>query len=89
MKLSGLTQQELAQVDLALTLIDEALVMLQERGICDESDGIDLVELNEAVGAEIEVRAEDDGWYKVQQAVAAGDVVEVIRPDGQEGYAPI
>ncbi len=86
--LSALTQHELAQVDAALTLIDAALVMLQERGICDADQGIDLIELNEAVGAEIEFRADKDGRYKALEAVEIGAAVMGVRPDGEVGYAP-
>lgn len=85
--LSALTAGELAQVDTALTLIDAALELLLDRGVCDE-DGIDLIDLAEAVAGEVEARALEDAEYKVGSAIKRGECVEVLRPDGQTGYAP-
>lgn len=90
--LSVLATDELAQLDMALNAMDAALVMLLERGVVTEADGVDLLDLSAAVGEEVERRAVEDGAYKVEfqtlfgQALAAGEIVGVIRPDGQMGY---
>ena len=89
MNLSTLTSKQLSQLDSALNIIDGALDMLLERGICTEDDGVDLVELSEAVGAEIASRADADGEYAVQVMMGWGEAVAVVRPDGQQGYAPL
>jgi hypothetical protein len=53
MNLVKLSAQSLAQLDAAITSIETALEDLQECGLVDGS-GIDLIELSEAVAAEIE-----------------------------------
>jgi hypothetical protein len=60
-----------------------------ERGIANEDDGIDLVELADAVAAEIEFRGYEDAEFKVARALVLGECRAVVRPDGQEGYAPV
>jgi hypothetical protein len=59
-KLSTLTGRELAALDAALTALDGALDVVAERGYIDEADGVDLLELAEAVGAEVEQREAQD-----------------------------
>lgn len=86
--LSALTGQELDQVKLALWALDDALTLLLERGAADEGEGVDLEELSVAVALELEQRALEDAQYCVMRAVAEGALVEVVRPDGQTGYAP-
>lgn len=86
--LSQLTEQELNEVELALYALDDALVMLLERGVANEQQGIDLEELGEAVALEVERRGIEDAGYYVATAVARGELVEVVRPDGQVGYSP-
>ncbi|MEO8391497.1 MAG: hypothetical protein ABI700_00755 [Chloroflexota bacterium] len=54
--LVSLNARELAQLDAAITQLDGALEGLLERGIVDEQDGVDLLELSDAVAAEIEFR---------------------------------
>ena len=87
-KLTALTGQELNEVQLALYALDDALTMLLERGAADEDEGVDLEELSEAVQDELARRAQEDAEYHVGAAVARGELVEVVRPDGQTGYAP-
>lgn len=54
--LRGLTEQQLDQLDTALAGMDEALEILIEREICKEDDALDILELVDAVAAEIEFR---------------------------------
>lgn len=61
--LSILTSRELACLDATLTALDEALEALSGRGLVDEREGIDLLELSDAVGAELEMREVQDGVY--------------------------
>lgn len=88
MNLSMLTADELRTVDVALNTLGDALAMLEDVGAIDE-DGVDLVDLSDAVGAEMERRGIEDAEYKVAAAVAGGECVPVVRPDGQTGYAPL
>ena len=55
MHLARLSAHALAQLDSAITSIETALEDLQDSGLVDGS-GIDLIELSEAVAAEIEFR---------------------------------
>lgn len=87
-KLSVLTDEELAQVDTAVKLIDAAIALLHRRKAFKAREGIDLIELAGALEEEKDSRAIEDAEYRVRQAVAAGELVEVERPDGQKGYAP-
>lgn len=83
--LSALTAKELASVDAALSAIDATLEMLLQRRAIGE-DGVDLEDLYEALGEEMQRRADEDTEYHVQLAVNRGELIEVIRPDGQIGY---
>lgn len=87
-RLTALTDTQLSQLDGALNVIDAALTMLLDVGAVDEEEGVDLVELGEAVGAELEVRGYEDAEYKVTQAAQVGECMAVQRPDGEIGYAP-
>ena len=87
-RLSALTGQELDEVRGALWALDDALALLCDRHIVNEQEGIDLEELSEAAETELEQRGMEDAEYHVKQAVAVGALVEVVRPDGEKGYAP-
>ena len=87
MNLSLLTGDELRTVGAALTVIGDALAMLEDVGAIGE-DGVDLLELSDAVGEELERRGVEDAAFKVNQALAAGECVAVKRPDGQVGFGP-
>lgn len=88
MNLSALTADELRTVDTALNAMGDALAMLEDVGAIDE-DGVDLLDLADAVGAELERRGVEDAEYKVAVAVAGGECMAVVRPDGQWGYVPV
>jgi hypothetical protein len=49
--------------------------------------GSTLVELVDAVAAEIERQGYENAEFKVAQALVLGECVAVVRLDGQEGYA--
>lgn len=87
MNLSMLTADELRTVDAALTLMGDALAMLEDVGAIGE-DGVDLLDLTDAVGEELERRGVEDAAFKVSQALAVGECVAVKRPDGEIGFAP-
>jgi hypothetical protein len=55
LNLSRLSAHALAQLDEAITSIETSLEDLHERGFV-EASGIDLIELSEAVAAELEFR---------------------------------
>jgi hypothetical protein len=55
--LSLLSSRKLAQLDSALDLLNEALEMLLDEGAVSEREGVDLVELSDALGEELERRA--------------------------------
>ena len=88
MNLSLLTADELRAVDAALGALGEALAMLEDVGALDEDNGVDLLDLADAVGEELERRGVEDAEYKVAAAVAGGKCMSVVRPDGKIGYLP-
>lgn len=62
--------------------------MLEDVGAIGK-DGVDLLDLFEVVGAEMERRGVEDAEFKVRQALAVGECLPVVRPDGQTGYMPL
>lgn len=84
--LSMLTGDELSAVDAVLSALDATLELLFDRGAI--TDGIDLEDLYEATGEEMQRRADEDADYHVQLALNLGELTEVVRPDGQIGYTP-
>lgn len=64
-----LTSTELAQLDFALTVLDETLEGLLERAVISENTGCDLEELSMAVTAELEFR---EAVYEQRQFSEAG-----------------
>jgi hypothetical protein len=88
MRLSALTNAELLRLDAALTALDEALVMLEDAGAANAEDGVDLIELSEALVQELGRRTMEDAEYRVKAAISSGECVPVVRPDGQTGYMP-
>jgi len=88
MQLTALTAPELAQLETSLVLLDNSLDMLLERGVCTEEEGIDLIQLSEAVNDELARRAQEDAEFHMEVAVARGLYRKVVRPDGEVGYEP-
>jgi hypothetical protein len=86
--LSGLTSLELSLIDQALNIVDAALTLLLTHGAIDEDEGVDLLALDEAVAEEIDRRMMEDAQHKVAEALTRGEIVVVVRPDGQLGYQP-
>lgn len=87
-RLSALTNAELLRLDAALTAIDEALVMLEDAGAANAEDGVDLLDLADALVVELDRRTMEDAEYRVKTAITRGEVVPTVRPDGEWGYAP-
>jgi hypothetical protein len=85
--LSQLTREELAHLEAVLVLLDGALDLLTEQGICNEAEGVRLIDLWESVLQAQERRALETATQQVQAAVTAGELTEVLRPDGEIGYA--
>lgn len=85
--LAQLTHEEIAHLDAVLVLLDGALDLLIERGVCKQAEGVSLIDLYDAVLQEIQRRAWETAARQVMEAVTAGDLMEVVRPDGQIGYA--
>lgn len=85
--LSALAGEELQSVDAALSALDATLELLLLRGAIGE-DGVDLEDLYAATGEELQRRADEDAEYYVQLGLNLGELVEVVRHDGQIGYRP-
>jgi hypothetical protein len=86
--LTVLTTPELVLIDVALTAINAALELLLDQGATSEEEGVDLLELEEALAVERDRRTMEDAEHKIGEALARGEVIPVRRPDGQVGYQP-
>jgi len=69
--MAAVVHRQSMNADLCADVGDAAPDLLLQRQIATEADRLDLVELSNAVAAEIEFRACEDGSYKVVEALFA------------------
>lgn len=85
-QLTSLTDDELEQLDEALTLLDEAISMLERNGLVNDEDGVDMLELIDMVTDEQERRMLEDAEYKLERHVAEGLLERFTLENGEISY---
>lgn len=87
--LTCLTDTQLETVLKGFNAFDNAITILIENGIIAEEEDCDMDALGGSVYQEVYNRAMEDAQFALESAVESGEMVRVIRPDGQFGYVPV